>query len=582
MYSEILSRLEGVVKHPLYYLIGIARDRIVYQSTEGDVVDLWTSNLDGEDTLRISYGGVFEVVRPNKNDQRIFYTSDVMRGLEKHKVFMTDIYSGDVTQAFEMEPLRIFGIAARKDIVVYSGSTEKDVGLYISRVGDKAEKIFGTDKFFFVTDTDGELTVGFGNLHGNPRSYELLIYNHVSGEKRIYTPREGSINEMPKIYRGKIIFASNFEDGKKLYIYDPVNEELERLELSYDDYKTIEITDYIGFGVTNDGKIWFIGLSDARGYAFLDGKFVKHPPGTPGNIETHGDYIYLHYSTLRDPQAIYRVKINGEGWTRVIGRDLPNNIKNMFGEVRITRYKSYDDLEIPCIIFESNIPKPGPTIIFVHGGPWSYVGDYWRAIISALVASGFHVVAPNFRGSTGYGEEFRLLDIGDPGGGDLMDVIYARKYAVENGLASKVAIMGYSYGGYMTFLATVKEPSLWDCGVAGVGITDWEESYKLSDAVFRQFINILFAGKMKMLKERSPITYISNLKTPLCIIHPQNDTRTPLKPVLEFCRKLLDMGKKFELHVLPDIGHVILKTDELLKILYPAVTFLNKHLTINH
>lgn len=580
MYSKILSRLEGIVKHPLYYLIGIARNRIVYQSTEGDIVDLWSSNLEGGERIRITYDGVFEVVRPRKNDKIIYYTSDVMKGLEKHRVFMVDIYGGEREYAFEMEPLRIFGIAAKRDFIVYSGSTDKDIGLYVAKVGDKAEKLLSSNKFFFVTDTDGKLTVGFGNFHGKPKTYEILIYNHDNGESRVYTPKEGSVNEAPKIYRDKIIFTSNFEGEKKLYIYDPVRDRLEEPKLYNNDYKNIHITDYIGFGTTNDGKIWFIGLSDARGYAFIDGKLVNHPPGTPGNLETHRDYIYLHFSTLKDPQSIYRIKIGEDRWTRIIGKDLPKDIKNMFGEVKITRYKSFDDLEIPCIIFEANVEKPGPTIVFVHGGPWSYVGDYWRAFISALVASGFHVVAPNFRGSTGYGEEFRQLNIGDPGGGDLMDVVYAGKYALECGLASKVAIMGYSYGGYMTFLAAAKEPDLWSCGVAGAGITDWEETYKLSDAVFRQFINILFAGNMDMLRKRSPITYINNLKAPLCIIHPQNDTRTPLKPVLNYCKELLDLGKAFELHVHPDIGHVILRTNELLRILYPAIIFLNKQLSI--
>lgn len=80
------------------------------------------------------------------------------------------------------------------------------------------------------------------------------------------------------------------------------------------------------------------------------------------------------------------------------------------------------------------------------------------------------MVAPNYRGSTGYGEKYRLLDIGHPGGGDLEDVVSAVKHAVETGLASSVAIAGYSYGGYMAYLATTRYPELWRAGVAGAGI----------------------------------------------------------------------------------------------------------------
>ena len=194
-----------------------------------------------------------------------------------------------------------------------------------------------------------------------------------------------------------------------------------------------------------------------------------------------------------------------------------------------------------------------------------------------LVACGYHVVAPNFRGSTGYGEEFRRMDIGDPGGGDLQDVVHTGKWAVESGLASKVAIMGYSYGGYMTFLATARHPDVWCCGVAGAGVTDWREMYELSDALFRRFIEVLFAGRKDLWEERSPITYVENVRAPLCIVHPQNDTRTPLKPVLRYVSRLLELGRAFELHVIPDMGHVVTRVEDALKILLPALMFLEKY-----
>ena len=576
---NVLERIEKIVKHPLYYLVGIASDRLIYQSTEGDIVNLWSSTLDGGDRIKLTREGLFEVARPRRKDKYIVFTRDVAKGHEKHKVFIVDVYGKEGIRSIDMEPLRIFGIAVHGETIIYSGSTEKDIGLYISKGYEKPEKLYGTDRFFFVTDTNRDMTVGYGNLHGNPRSYELFIYIHRSSEMLIYTPKKGSINERPIIIGDKILFASNYRDGhKSLYIYDPINGKITEPSFRYSDYRELDITDYINYGSTQDGLIWFIGLSNARGHAFVDGKAVRHPPGTPGNIEIHDDTVYMHFSTLKQPQAIYRTSLKGGGWERIIGEDLPRDIGSMMGDIEITSYKSFDGLEIPCIIFESNIEKPGPTIIFVHGGPWSYVGDYWRAFISALVASGYHVVAPNFRGSTGYGEEFRLLDIGDPGGGDLMDVVYAAKYARDTGLASKLAIVGYSYGGYMTLLATVKEPGIWRCGVAGAGIADWEESYKLSDAIFRQFINVLFAGDLSKLKERSPITYIENLKAPLCIIHPQNDTRTPLKPIIRYCEKLLELGKTFELHVLPSIGHIIDRPDDLVKILFPAITFLNRYM----
>ena len=155
-----------------------------------------------------------------------------------------------------------------------------------------------------------------------------------------------------------------------------------------------------------------------------------------------------------------------------------------------------------------------------------------------------------------------------------------REYAVKSGIAdpNRVAIMGYSYGGYMTLLAMSKHPELWKCGVAGASVVDWEEMYGLSDAVFKKFIEVLFNGKKELFRERSPITYADNIKAPLCIVHPQNDTRTPLKPVLKLMNKLLEHGKTFEAHITPDMGHVINTIDDAVKILLPALIFLKKHL----
>lgn len=132
----------------------------------------------------------------------------------------------------------------------------------------------------------------------------------------------------------------------------------------------------------------------------------------------------------------------------------------------------------------------------------------------------------------------------------------------------------------MAYLAMGKHPGLWKCGIAGAGIADWEEMYRLSDAVFKKAIEVLFDGKHELFRERSPITYVRNVKNPLCIIHPQNDTRTPLKPVLKYINSLLEFGKTFEAHIVPDMGHRILNMDDAIKILLPALLFLEKYLKI--
>ena len=154
------------------------------------------------------------------------------------------------------------------------------------------------------------------------------------------------------------------------------------------------------------------------------------------------------------------------------------------------------------------------------------------------------------------------------------------KYVVEKGVAKReqIAIVGYSYGGYMTLLALGRYPDLWTCGVAGAGIADWSEQYELSDAVFKKFIEVLFAGKKELFRDRSPITYVDNIRVPVCIIHPQNDTRCPLKPMMKLVEELMKRGRVFELHVLPDLGHNLTKVSDIAKYLVYTLMFLKKYL----
>jgi dipeptidyl aminopeptidase/acylaminoacyl peptidase len=574
MYSELLRKLEKIVNIPAYNLVGVTKDKLYYISNEEGTYDLWVSDHEGKNKTKIASRPLNSSgVRKDKN--KIYFDLDVTKGKELNKIFVWE--EGKIKE-IDMNPMRIFTMAYYKDNMVYAGSTMEENVVYLVRKDEEQEKIFSTDKWVFVSDINEDFIIGSGTLHGNPKSMELFIYNLNKNEYKIYTPKEGTFNMASSIFNNKVLFTSNLKGEKGLFIYDIVANELHEPKFEGKDYLNYKFQDYLSYSFTEDGKIWFIGLQDYRGYAFLNGYKINHPEGTPTNLDVMNDEIFVSFSSLKEPFSIFKTKLNGE-WRKILGSNLDEEIASSLGNVKIIKYKSFDGLEIPSIIYETNVPGKKNAIVYVHGGPWSHVGDFWSVSIVSLVVSGFNVIAPNFRGSTGYGEEFRSLDIGDPGGGDLKDVIYARNYAKENNLGEKIAIMGYSYGGFMSYLATVKEPELWDAAVAGAGIVDWEMMYELADAAFRHFDDILFANRKDLKKDRSAINFADKLKSPICIIHPQNDTRCPLKPVLKYIEKISEQGKTFEVHIIPDMGHIITSVEDIYKILFPAIVFLKKHLS---
>jgi len=570
--------VEEVIRAPLYSVVGYTQGKLIYSKME-ETVSLWALDLASGLKRRLAED-IYGVANVNPKSPLVFFTRDVGKGRELHRVYVTDVRDQVERVVPSIDPRRITGICFDGETVAISAVGEEAVELWTLKPDGSAEAVFKTSDLLFVTSIDRNRIAGSGILKGNPRSWELFVYELDEGEFRVYTPEEGSTNKSPKLRGNKILFATTAFGDERLLVYDLEGDVLEEPSFSHEDHEKFKFTEYSAFDWFGDGKIWFIGKHNGRTKAFVDGRLLPLPPGFTSRLAVVDEgKVYATWSSLRSPSKVYEVDLVEGRTEAILDSKLSDEVKSRLGKVEFIKYRSFDGLEVPAFVFESaTAPKPGPTVVWVHGGPWSEVSDSWHRIIASLVACGYHVVAPNFRGSTGYGEDFRRMDIGDPGGGDLLDIVHSAKWAKEKELASKLAVMGYSYGGFATFLSTVKQPDVWDAGVAGAGITDWDEMYELGDAFFKRFVEVLFDGRRELWRDRSAFHFSEKLKATLCIIHPQNDTRTPLRPVLTYALRLLELGKTFELHVLPDAGHIINKPDDALKFLFPAVIFLKKYL----
>src|SRR5947208_5698774 len=125
--------------------------------------------------------------------------------------------------------------------------------------------------------------------------------------------------------------------------------------------------------------------------------------------------------------------------------------------------------------------------------------DYWNTDVSALVSRGYVCIAPNVRGSTGYGLEFQKANYKDLGGGDLQDEVYAAKFLAATGYVDpkKTGITGGSYGGYMTLMAVGKTPAVWAAGVELFGIIDWYSMLQHTDPALQEYVKSLLGDPVK-------------------------------------------------------------------------------------
>ena len=152
--------------------------------------------------------------------------------------------------------------------------------------------------------------------------------------------------------------------------------------------------------------------------------------------------------------------------------------------------------------------------------------------IAALVSRGYAVIAPNPRGSTGYGKEFQKQNYQDLGGGDVKNYIAGRQWLIDTGFvdSKKIGITGGSYGGFMTLMAIGKNPGMWNAAVDVFGILNWMTMLKNSDPLLQSYVRSLLGDPEKdrsIYEATSPLKYLKNAIAPLLVLQGENDIRVP-------------------------------------------------------
>jgi len=236
-------------------------------------------------------------------------------------------------------------------------------------------------------------------------------------------------------------------------------------------------------------------------------------------------------------------------------------------------WKSKDGLTIHGWLFRSKTPTKR-AIIYVHGGPTAHVKDEINPQIQYLAAKGFNVLAPNYRGSTGYGVEFEDLIRANGWGSDEQEDIWAgAKALIERGLAEKgkIGITGTSYGGYSSWYGITKAPDLFAAAVPICGMTDLVVDYETTRPDLRPYSEEMLGGNPEEVPEkyyeRSPINFVHQIKGKLLIVQGAKDPNVTPKNVEEIIKRLDKAGIKYDLLVFEDEGHGILKIKNK-KILY--------------
>jgi dipeptidyl aminopeptidase/acylaminoacyl peptidase len=304
---------------------------------------------------------------------------------------------------------------------------------------------------------------------------------------------------------------------------------------------------------------------------------IEHPAGTISGAGVRPDgTVWYQRSSGADPAAIRsggsdEIVIQPDGFPAAPGQPYRSWwFTNRHGE-RVHGFVATPPSE-----------GPFPVVMYVHGGPtWAYTDSFMPAV-QAWVDHGYAVAMVNYRGSTGYGVAFRDRLIGDPGFPECEDVLDGLDDLVAAGTADpeRAIAAGGSWGGYVTLLSIGLYPDRYAAASAVVPVADYVAAYEDESAELQAFDRSLFLGtpedRRDLYVERSPLTYIDAVRTPVLIVAGDNDSRCPIRQILNYidaleARSLPHQVYRFE------AGHGSLVIDERVRQMAVQLDFLGRH-----
>jgi dipeptidyl aminopeptidase/acylaminoacyl peptidase len=314
------------------------------------------------------------------------------------------------------------------------------------------------------------------------------------------------------------------------------------------------------------------------------------PEGDLGGVRFNRDETMVAFTVASDtsPNDIFVADL-ATGQARRLVRALnPAIDEAQLVEGQVARFRSYDGVEVPGILYrprEASAANPVPAIVFVHGGPGGQSRRGYSASIQHLVNNGYAVYAINNRGSSGYGKTFFHMDDRRHGDVDLRDVVASRDWlAGQDWISDRIAVMGGSYGGYMTAAALAFHPETFDAGINIFGVTNWVRTLESIPAWWGAERDALFdeMGNPTSDSERhrriSPLFHAANIRRPMLVVQGANDPRVLQVESDELVAAVRRNDVPVEYVLFPDEGHGFLRKDNRVRASEAYLRFLDQHL----
>lgn len=559
---------------------GEKRDQVAdYYWVNNERVIVQVEQVRGSLTKPVSYGEIYAVNFDGKKGRMIFgYRAKTPSG---RGGFLLDILEGEDKYVL----IRSQALSRRSDVIpevlrlnVYNGRARK-----IKRAPIPYSQFLvdhnGTPRFVTGTDDDYKTQ---------------LFYSKGKGDD--WTPFgdsfQGSFEPIAFTDDNKSIYALKSDDGgpKVLFQYNlETKKETELYRSSMvDPTYTIssKLNDVYGLRIDEDYPA-YIYLKPNSKEVELHKSLVTAFNGDSVLVSSttrDGKLAVVHVSSDRNPGQFYL--FNTE--TMEAQKLLSTKSWIKPSEMAMTepfRIKTKDGLILNGqITLPQGKRKNLPTVVYPHGGP--HARDYWGfdPTVQMLASSGYAVVQVNFRGSTGYGNNFMESGYGNWGTKIQDDILLATKYAVQEGMADKnrMCIYGVSFGGYSALQSAIRQPDTFKCAIGYAGVYDLEMLYDEGDvkdnAWGDAYLDATLGTDKIQQRLQSPVNHIDKLKAPVLIIHGEDDERAPIEHAEALKEALEGSHHSYEWLVKDKEGHGFYKEENILEANKKILSFLDKYI----
>jgi dipeptidyl aminopeptidase/acylaminoacyl peptidase len=580
-------------------------DHVYYVSNMSGQFNLWRTSVDGgwPDQLTAFTDDTVRLIGVSPHDGTVAFCAD-HDGDEYHQIYVLDPEVGwaeKITDAPDVQHYvggDCFSPDGTKLAYAANARTPMDMEVWIRDLDSgETRTVFGEGKYSFPAgwSPDGTKLVALDFRNNSDSTLHLVDLE--TGDAPEVTPHDDDVLNIPGPWAADgsgFYFVS--DDGREfrgLAFYDVAAGSWDWVETPDGDIEEV--------GLSRDGRVlaWLVNEDGWDVLKLRDletGRDLPEPDlprGARPHLTGFQPPIALTADGARAAVILSGPRRPGEAWVveTESGEARPVTESRIGGlregdlaDVELISYPTFDDRQVPAWLYRpaTNGAKV-PVVLAIHGGPEAQERPLYNPLYQYLVSRGIGVLATNIRGSTGYGKSYQRLIQRDWGGGDLKDWDHAVKWlrAQDWVDAERIGVWGGSYGGFAVLTCVTRLPDYWAAAVDIFGPSNLITFAKAVPPTWRRMMK-RFVGDPEedadLLRERSPLTYIDDAKTPLLVIQGAKDPRVVQPESDQLVEKLRSLGRDVEYIVFDDEGHGFTKRQNELKAYRSSAEWLERYL----